>query len=263
MEENKNIINPAFGEVGCRFRSNIESKLQDVDLEEANDIEWLVEPLNLISYPDDLVLDAFRKGDFFGWRYELYLHERNASSIYEPFDHPVSEDILFDFDIDEELPKPSPYKKSMLIKSLLNWASTSTVPKIWKDIAIPFTELGIWQATLLEEAFTFLPKGWHGNYNNYDYIFSYQDMQNIVKQYRNNERMDASEKEKLVSFLDRKDILPSVRIDGNEAIVCFYYWSKWSGLCRRIIPVSKHDESVTFGEMDREVLAEYDCGWRY
>ena len=94
-----------LGEIGCRFRSNIESHIKDYELQkEENNVEWLLEPLNLIGHPSDLVLGAFRTGDFVGWVYELYFHHRDASAIYVPFDPPYEKFngriSLFDLDDD-------------------------------------------------------------------------------------------------------------------------------------------------------------------
>ena len=69
--------------------------------------------------------------------------------------------------------------------------------------------------------------------------------------------------DKLVSYLEREDILPSVEISGDKAIVSYYYWSEWSGFCRATVPVERCGQSVTIGEQTNEVLVAYDCGICY
>ena len=266
MEQNENNVGITLGDIGCRFRSNIENHIKDYKLQKENDIEWLMEPLDLIRYPNDLVIDAFRKGDHLGWVYELYFHYRDASLIYVPFNPPYEkfneyEDIFFDLEDEEQVPDANPYNKTMLVKGLANWPTIKAVPKIWHELTISFTEMGIWQALLLHEAYTFLPKGWHGDYFSHWYVFSQDDMRMIVEKYKNSSR--DFNREKLASYLGRQEIMPSVKIDGDKAIVTYYFWNKWKGLCKRIVPVERNNLSVEFGKGERQVLVEYDCGIRY
>lgn len=263
MELVNNTFNPILGEIGCKFRSIIEDHIKDYELQKDDDVEWLLEPLDLISHPADIVLDAFCKGDFLGSVYELYFHDKNASAIYVPFDYPYEKyngkiDL---FDLDENVPDPKPYNKTMLVKGLANLIVISAIPEIWDDLTVSFTELGIWQALLLNEAYTFMPKGWHGNYFNYIYVFSHDDMQRIiVEPKRPSYNFDHK---KLKSYLGQNVILPSVKIEGDKAVVTYCVWSKWSGFCRCSIPVEKHGKSVTFGKKEQVALVEYDCGIRY
>lgn len=265
MEKIDKNIGEVLGDVGCRFRSNIEAHIKDYELQkEGDNIEWLMEPLDLISYSSDLVLDAFRKGDRLGWVYGLYFHYKNASAIYAPFDAPYEkyngEISIFDLDNDELDSKLKPYDKTMIVKGLANFFISSAVPEIWDDLTVLFTELGIWQAVLLYKAYTFLPKGWHGNYSSHWYVFSQDDMQRIFDKYSSYKSVDH---DKLESYLGRDDILPSVNIDGDKAKVSYCYWTKWGGLCSATLDVEKRNDSVLFGEQKRQVLVKYDCGIRF
>ena len=263
MEQDNSIFNPALGETGCRFRSNIENHIKDYELQKGDDVEWLLEPLDAISHSPDIVLDAFRWGDWLGWLYKLYFHQRNASAVYVPFDPPYEkyngEVSLFDLD-DEGVPDPKPYNKTMLVKGLANYFTNMAVPEVWDDLTIPFTELGIWQAQLLYKAFTFMPKGWHGNYNSHWYVFTQDDMQGIINKYSSYKTVDHKT---LASYYGRDDILPSVQIDGENALVSYCIWTKWGGLCRIVVSLERHNDSVIFGEQERQVLVSYDCGIRF
>ena len=152
---------------------------------------------------------------------------------------------------------------------------------------VPFTKVGIWQAVLLNETVALFPKGWHGNYLKKTYVFSKADMHQIIDDKKSRydytdeeiEKLNAywrfldmtphfdqykrSNYDKLVSYLECEDILPSVEIRGDKAIVSYYYWSEWSGFCRASVPVECYSHSVKIGTPDREVLIAYDCGWRY
>ena len=266
MEQIDNNMGLILGEIGCRFRSNIENHIKDYKLQKEEDsIEWLLEPLELISHPNYLVLDAFRKGDRLGWLYELYFHYRDASAVYVPFNPPYEKfneyiDIFDLIEEDVEVPETNPYNKTMLVKGLAKWPTIGAVPKIWDDLRVPFTEMGIWQAVLLYKAFTFLPKGWHGNYNNCWYVFSQDDMQGIVDKYSSYKSVD---QEQLESYLGLVDILPSVKIDGDKAVVYYHYWNNWGGFSRLTVPVERHNQSVKFGKWERQTLVKYDCGIRF
>lgn len=263
MEQDNYVLNPVLGEIGCKFRSVTEDHIKDNRLLNEDDVEWLLEPLDAISHSADIVLGAFRTGDRLGWVYRLYLHQRNASAVYLPFNPPYEkynrEVGLFDLD-DEGIPDPKPYNKTMLVRSLANFFTNMAVPEVWDDLTVPFTELGIWQALLLDNALTFLPKGWHGNYNNHWYVFTQDDMQRIIDKYSSYESVDHKT---LASYNGQDDILPSVQIEGDKAVVSYCIWTKWGGLCRIVVPVERHNYSVIFGKHEREVLVKYDCGICY
>ena len=265
MEQDNSVFNPTLGEIGCRFRSVIEDHIKENRLLNEDDVEWLLEPLDAISHSADIVLGAFRKGDRLGWLYELYFHQRDASAIYVPFGPPYEEyneyiDV-FDFELeDKPVPEAKPYNKTMLVRGLANWPTIMAVPKIWDDLIIPFTEPGLWQALLLHQAFTFMPKGWHGCYNDAKYVFSQDDLQRIITKYSSYKSID---QEKLASCRERDDIMPSVTIDGDKAVISYCTWNNWSGFCRFTVHMEKHNLSVKFGERERETLVKYDCGIRF
>lgn len=263
-------INAILGEIGCKFRSNIESHIKDYRLQKCDDVEWLLEPLSEISHPDNYVLDAYQISTRWETIYELYFHIKGATSIYVPFDNQLKEPcriqnegntISFDHVDEEDLPKPKPFDKSMIIKEHIPPLASKAIPSIWDEMVVPFTTVGIWQAVLLHQTLTLFPKGWHANYMKSIYVYSLEDMQTIIKQHKRDSY--GFDHEKLASYLNRDDIMPSVKIDGDKAIAAYYYWNDWSGFCRRIIPVKKHGNTIKFGEFEREKLVEYDCGIRY
>ncbi|MBR5169874.1 MAG: hypothetical protein IKW85_04840 [Muribaculaceae bacterium] len=267
MEKIDKNMGEILGEIGCRFRGIIESHIKDYRLQKGNDVEWLLEPLDLISHPSDLALDTFRCGFGRDWAYELYFHYTNAKSFYQPYnlapDSPIlaiiNDGSIIVYD-DIDMPESNPYDKSMLIQDKLDIWSGHAIPSVWDDVMVPFTELGIWQAQLLHRALTFMPKGWHGNYLNHWYVFSQDDMQRIFDKYSSYKSVDH---EMLESYLGRDDILPSVNIDGDKAVVTYCIWTRWGGLCRLTVPVERHNQSVIFGESERQTLVKYHCGWVY
>ena len=297
MEQQDKNIGTLLGDIGCEFRRNIDAHIKDYQLQKGNDVEWLLEPLNAIRHPADIVIDAFQYGSRWESFYQLYFHDKKATKTYVAYNKPfikpsftrkVGNTILFlEHEEIEDIPAPNVYNKTMIINETLDYNAAKHIPLIWKDIIVPFTEIGIWQAVLLNETKALLPKGWHGNYLNKTYIFSKEDIQlisdgckGLVQEYSNRERLIAylksfgysdplkydlteSDFEKLLSHLDRDDILPSVEINADKAVVCFSYWSKWGGLCRKIIPVEMAERSIIIGDTEHEVLVKYDCGIRY
>lgn len=286
-----------LGEIGCRFCSNIEAHIKDYRLQKGDDMEWLLEPLDAISHSPDLVLDAFQYETSWGSWYELYFHNKDATQAYvaynEPFMTPERRKrvrnlfYLLTEDEKKKASSPNPYSKDLLIKETLNVFTAKVVPSFWDEIVVPFNVVGIWQAVLLNEIIALFPNGWHANYLKKTFVFSKADLQQIIDDKKSRydytdeeiEKLNAywrfldmtphfdqykkSNYDKLVSYLEREDILPSVEIDGDKAVVSYCYWSEWRGFCRRLIPVQRHSQSVSIGKPDRKFLIAYDCGIRY
>ena len=300
MEQQDKNIGTLLGDIGCEFRRNIDAHIKDYQLQKGNDVEWLLEPLNAIRHPADIVIDAFQYGSRWESFYQLYFHDKKATKTYVAYNKPfikpsftrkVGNTILFlEHEEIEDIPAPNVYNKTMIINETLDYNAAKHIPLIWKDIIVPFTEIGIWQAVLLNETKALLPKGWHGNYLKKTYVFSKRDMQLIIERSKSfindiseydKKRLVAyykslgysdplkydfakSDYEKLTTYLESEDIImPSVEIDGDKAVASFCYWNDWSGFCRKIIPVERKDQSVIIGETEKEVLVKYDCGIRY
>jgi hypothetical protein len=295
MKNTETNISLTLGEIGCQFRSKIENHIKDYRLQKDDDVEWLLEPLDEISHLSDYILDAFQITTRWESIYQLYFHLKGANSIYRPFDKPIvrshekqkERDTISFGDIKwrEEEPRPNPFVKSMIIKDDLNPLASKAIPTIWEDLVVSFTTVGIWQAVLLNEIPALFPKGWHADYLRKVYVFSHDDMQSIYDHCKtlvddfsdsDKKKLDAylksidrpnrikdalttSDLDRLKYYLDRMDIMPSVKIDGDNAVATFFYWNDWSGFCKMIIPVEKHGNSVKIGKQEHETLVEYDC----
>jgi hypothetical protein len=293
IDKNKGEV---LGEIGCRFMSIIESHIKDYELQKDGDFEWLLEPLDAISHSPDIVLDAFQYGNKKWSNSKLYFHDRDATHAYVAYDKPIiklkgkmiGNTIIFDIDESEKIPEPNPYDKTMLIKDTLNIYAVHIIPPIWDNLVIQFTEVGVWQAVLLNEIVTSFPHLWNNCLQgSKTIVFSQADMQQIIDDKKSRydytdeeiERLNAywrfldmtphfdqykkSNYDKLVSYLECEDILPSVKISGDEAVVSYCYWNEWSGFCRATVPVERCGQSVTIGEHAHEVLVAYDRGISY
>lgn len=283
-----------LGEIGNRFRRIIEAHIKDYRLQKGDDVEWLLEPLDAISHSPDIVLDAYQLGTEWESFYKLYFHNKNASWAYVAYDEPFLTPerkkrvrncyYLLTEDERKKASRPNPYSKDLLIKETLNVFTDKVVPSFWDELAVQYTETGIWQAVLLNEIIALFPKGWHANYLKKTYVFSMADLQQIIDDKKSRydytdeeiDRLNAywrfldmtphfdqykkSNYDKLVSYLEHEDILPSVTISGDEAVVSYCYWSEWGGFCRNHIPVERRGQSVAIGKPDNEALVAYDCG---
>lgn len=292
----QNNLGLILGDIGCVYRNNINAHVKDYRLQkEDGNMEWLLEPLDAISHAEEIVLDIF---DIESERRELarlYFHARNATQLYVPFDKPfkkpegvkrIGNTIIFRGEDEiEKVPAPNPFDKAMLIQEPLNIYARDAIPSIWDELLVQFTEVGIWQALLLKETKVPYPQGYYPNYC----VYSKADMQQIIDNAQHKyydftdaefDRLEAyyrslgrnpvevsrwfkfrkADHERLASFINRDDIMPSVEVNGDKAVVTYCYWSDWEGFCRKIIPVEKYNQTVIFGESDRKVFVEYDCG---
>ena len=296
MEKIDKNMGEILGEIGCRFKGVIEDHIKDYVLQKDGDFEWLLEPLDAISHSPDIVFDAFQYGNKKWSNSKLYFHDRDATHAYVAYDKPfikpkgkmIGNKIIFDIDESEKIPEPNPYDKTMLIKDTLNIYAVHIIPPIWDNLVIQFTEVGVWQAVLLNEIVTSFPDLWNNCLQrSKTIVFSQADMQQIIDDKKSRydytdeeiEKLNAywrfldmtphfdqnkkSNYDKLVSYLECEDILPSVKISGDEAVVSYCYWNNWSGFCRARVPVERCGQSVTIGEYAHEVLVAYDCGILY
>ena len=296
MEKIDKNMGEVLGEIGCRFKGVIEDHIKDYVLQKDGDFEWLLEPLDAISHSPDIVFDDFQYGNKKWSNSMLYFHDRDATHAYVAYDKPIikpkgkmiGNKIIFDIDESEKIPEPNPYDKTMLIKDTLNIYAVHIIPPIWNDLVIQFTEVGALQAVLLNEIVTSFPRLWNNCLQgSKTIVFSQADMQQISDDKKSRydytdeeiERLNVywrfldktphfdqykkSNYDKLVSYLEREDILPSVKISGDKAVVSYCYWNEWSGFCRAKVPVERCGQSVTIGEHAHEVLVAYDRGIRY
>ena len=294
MNSGNNIYNSILGEIGCKFRSEIQShiSISGHSLCKGDDVEWLLGPLDAISHSSDIVIDAYKFDNHLGSCYELYFHNKRAFQTYVANDRNYAEHEIDRIRLRNELLQkrgiegivdlnPKPFDKTMIIKDTLNAEASHMIPPIWDELVVPFTEVGIWQAVLLDETRAMFPTGWHANYMKKLYVFSKaEDLQKVFNRYSevrdanieqiNAERRSRGEKEVtksyfdwISSFMDQDDIMPSVKVDGDNAVVNYCYWNDWSGFCRASVPVERRVQSVTIREPQKEVHFGYSCNIVY
>lgn len=124
-------------------------------------------------------------------------------------------------------------------------------------IRVDFTPEGIWSAYQLSEAYSYLPKYWHGGYNNYCGIFSLDEV-----------------RQRSLALSDSLATTPEIHtrveiLDGDHATVTAYWWNDWTGLFEMTVFVERIGETVNFIYPKSEdsdprtsslIIVPYDCG---
>lgn len=230
-EIRKTVCDPLLlGEMAYAF----DSFMNTINWEAHNDLEFIRKRLPLLKLHDKYILDAFQSGDNYGASYQLYVHKKNAH--------------------DEYAPSFSKYEDSMLVRRRLSESEAKDIPDILPYFTIPFTYEGIMQAWLLNSIDSYMPKSWHANYGNIQFIYKAEAIIHSLPH-----DLDIEKKNKILA-MSSESFLPTIIIKGYEAVIRIIKWSNWSGMIRSSIKVNKQGRSVEFGEIDNDVLVEYDWG---
>lgn len=224
MEREKRIAEEnKWSELGKMAR-RIADSIDDFEFYKTRELNDILPLFDAIHIKDGLILDAFKEGDEYG-------------SCYVPYCHPSNE---------HGIEKMLSYKEGKAIEPAL------------KHFSVPFTKEGIVQARFIDELSTFLPKGWHANYNYKTFIFTEDDLDALIDK----KNIDDNTHNRLCE-VDLKQIVPKVLIGRDAALLTYSYWSPWRGLVKIAVSVEKEGESVVFGETDRTYLVNYNCGLRF
>lgn len=257
-----------FGDKGKEFINNLEEPLEDGEMPSGwQDVEWILEPLDLIQTPEGYVLDAFHVADEHDDEYQLYFSKEGSTKKYKsvksqrrvPVDQTEEEKRLGiqRFEFQSVVP---PFDDTMYLAGTYEYDVAKTIPDIWDYVSVPFTPMGVWQAFLLNETFRFLPHFWHSSYVDRSYIFQIDDIIQIQKRDKSEPELTQEDLQKLKEYASSDELLPKVKVDGNSAVISICYWNAWQGLIKLEIPVTKRGRTVQFGRPTGETLIEYDCG---
>lgn len=214
-----------------------------------DDIMPIMSILDQIVVESGYVVDAFREGDRHGSVMQLYTCKKDSIIKYIPFERevPVLKTRRNIFGVKEEYQDGTklefePYSDEMYVTGELCWEIAKAIPPVFNHLTIPFNEVGIWQAFLLQIAPHMMPTFWHGGYSSREYLFNLDDLKN---------------KEVDCSKYYQDESLPRVDIIGeNTARITCTYWNDWRGLCRETVQVNRNME---FENIQVDVLVEYKC----
>lgn len=135
---------------------------------------------------------------------------------------------------------------------------------IWEHISIEKSEMGAWQACILDLSVAWMPLYWHGGYLAKKYIFSTNTLRSLHVTQWGNTSFDYRK------FKDDPRITPKVTLQGDNVTIRYCYWNDWQGLvlCTdyayfndkgRLIYEQPEDDPDNIGKY-QEILFEYNCG---
>ena len=255
-------IEPAFVAVTPRPKCN---ELADMAFDFVNfmsaqnfntfeDLNFVKDQLPLLKIREGYILDGFECGNEYGWRILLYCCKDGSQMKFMPYKEDFAGNKVI-----------NTYDDSEVIGGRMPYEVAEQIPDVLGYFSVPFTQEGILQAWLLDNASEFMPLGWHAGYGRKNFLFIVDDMDYLMQEeYDIDENRDMHQAcRELLDMVDRKDLEPSVVIYGNEAELSYAYWNGWTGLVKAKVHVTKKGETVAFGEPKLTVLVPYSCGIRF
>ena len=244
----------------------VERFLSECNFESFLNLMHILPKLPLLKIKEGYELDAFQRGDDYGYVLKTYCCKAGAVDGYKPTIEQEMEETCEEKSFFGLLSKTKvqlvqkeihvPYDDSLRIYDRVNSADVVDIPSTLTYFDVPFTEYGIMQAWILDNLTDFMPKGWHCNYSNKFFIFDFKGAKAaLLNKFANKPEM----LEKIES-VDFKDLLPVVTINGDSAILEYAYWSNWQGLVKAKTIVEKSGCSVKFSKPETKVIVKYDCG---
>lgn len=140
---------------------------------------------------------------------------------------------------------------------------THTEEALFRQLSIPFTEMGVWQGYLMHILPNITPKNGHALYGSTLEIYSDMDLKfamNHIKfpplPQKHEELLNS------LSYYLRSDVvLPRVTIETEgRAVVESTFWSEFGGLVHETTEAIKNGKTIKYEGIDQKVLVKYDCG---
>lgn len=235
-----------------------EEFMDGCDFSKFSNLMNILPQLPTIKIENGYKFDAFKCGDNMGWRIVPYVCQISASAEWEPQIIEETGEVL------------TPYNDSLRIQGMHSWQESKCIPPILQYFNVPFSEEGIMQAWLLNNIEDFMPKGWHSNYGQKYFVFNKKvfyylfpdtiSKTNILESCLQKDRMKV--KSRLLS-IDINSLLPTIKINGDSAILEYAYWNDWSGLNKIKQPVKRVGNTVEFGEAQKEILISFCCSLNF
>lgn len=140
---------------------------------------------------------------------------------------------------------------------------THTEEKLFQQLSIPFTEMGIWQGYLIHILPSITPKNGHALYRSTLEIYSDMDLKYAMNHIQFPPLPSKHEEllNSLSYYLGNDVILPKVTIKtGERAVVESTFWSEYGGLVHETTEAIKNGETIKYESKDQKILVKYDCG---
>lgn len=178
-------------------------------------------------------LDTANVSILSGSIYKLYFHRSECTKSYP---YQVKRNSL------EMLVRDFPdYSDDMVINGL--FPCSVELPNIFHYIEMDGSIESYIQAFLLHNACIFLPKGWHGMYNDRDFVFTKHDS-------LFHGRYDSW----IYSYKNR---MPCVFRLGNAVVVRFTSWNDWTGLVTYDVSIKLNEGIPCFEVTQKTVVIPY------
>ena len=249
---------------------------REVDIHQYPKVILLLLPL--LKIKEGYELDFYCAGDRSGSRFIPYVCRADATAPYIPFVYPdgsealplrehcrkykVLDKLFLNADV-PDAPKriEQPYQESMRILKMIDFSGTKTIPPASSYFEVPFSVRGIMQAWLLDNISNLLPLNWHCGYNRVSYILDEEEIDwGFVDDFNSKEFEYAEE---AMWYMDRESLYPTVKVDGDEALLTVTCWNAWSGLVKMSVKAHKKGSGIAFEEPVKEVLVPYKTGIRF
>lgn len=250
----------------AEFCVNFAYFIKECNFESFDNLMHILHRLPLLKIREGYELDAFQKGNRYGYIIQTYCCKAGATELYVPtqvkdFVETAKSDTLFGLfskteDVTVTKKVHIPYDDSLRIHGMIGCDEADDIPEVLSYFEVPFTEKGIIQAWLLHNLTDFMPKGWHSNYSNKGFLF---DADCFKAKIEKKLKRDAAVLDEFLK-IDLENLLPKVTIQGESAVVEYAYWNDWSGLVKAKVDVAHDDIGVRFSEPKTTVLVKYHCG---
>jgi len=196
----------------------------------------IIATLPELKIRDGYEFDAFKCGDDMGWEFQTYCCKAGSELQFED---------------------GMTYDDAHYIQDLHDAYATRDVKPAIGYFEVPFTEEGIFQAWLLDNAHEFMPRYWHANYNVKDFIFQKEDLENLFEKEDGLCSRESAREETMA--LDPAGMLPKVTVEGDTAWVEYTYWNDWKGLVKARTKAVRYGSGISFDEPELDVLVMFDC----
>ncbi len=243
------IANMTLSEKGLQFQKYVRLSNKLGHFGDLSNMIALTLSLDEIKIKDGYVLKGEKLGGDLGWYINLYTErEADASEVGELTLPELPPDYRF---------------------------SHRNNQSFFENLRVPFTEMGIFQAVVLWNAWSQLPMYWHSLYDARIYLYE----KNLVESILNMDAESSSRQTVDYGYCDKLEqvrnylhgrveelkgfpadfLNPLVKIDGDRAIVYVSFWNNYSGLIVSEHPIRRIGNTVAFGQPNHHVIFKYRC----
>jgi len=147
----------------------------------------------------------------------------------------------------------------------VSYASPSDIPEEteWSDfreyLEVEDTEQGYFEYVILDILADQFYLVWHAQYNDTHLVCNRQQLYDIVAQISSGDFGNALDPVHQAEARTLRNILPTVRLDGDTAVVKVVTFTKWGGFYRLTYTISRQAPH-TIMDLQKENILPYDCG---